>query len=331
MSKPKLPPKVSGLVLSPPSKRLVGIGATFSSETPTPANEPTALLARNADGFDYVDSSTAVLIPVRLLDDSPDQYRLSYDEDELEALASTLKERQRDPIEVRRKPNGRFEVIKGHRRKRAANRAGLEYLKAVVVDLDDCDAAIDLVLSNESQEQVGDFERAIAYKNLMAYKLTQADICRKLGIASRSLVAQRLRFLELPTSIQDALREYPRAYSYRPVATLLDILKNNPELEGTIAEGTRKVGAGDWDVGVLISTLRQKQAKIAASDTKPKNDLSIVDKNNRPIITVRPGKRADSVELVLAEGIDRNTFIGQLGGVLREKAEDDVFSSPGKK
>lgn len=331
------PPKVSGLVNrsgsnqgQPPSRPSIPIKASFgASHAPSEASaldeaSNTALPKTNVDGFQLVDSSSAVLIPVRLLDDSPDQYRLSYDEDELEALASTLRVRQRDPIEVRRKADGRFEIIKGHRRKRAAIRSGMEFLKAVIVDLDDKDAAIDLILSNESQEQVGDFERAIAYKNLLAYGLSQADITRELGISSRSTVSQRLRFLDLPPAVQDALREYPRAYSYHTAGKLLGILETNPELVDAIVEGTRKVGAGDWDVAVLISTLRQKQAKTSGTN-KPKTDLAIVDKQNRPVLTLRPGKKPGIVEIGLADSINRSSFLELLGAVLRKQVEEDGF------
>jgi ParB family chromosome partitioning protein len=250
---------------------------------------------------------------------------LSYDEDELEALASTLKVRQRDAIEVRRKVGGRFEIIKGHRRKRAAIRCGMEFLKAVIVELNDKDAAIDLILNNESQEQVGDFERAIAYKNLMAYGLSQADITRELGISSRSTVSQRLRFLDLPQSVQDALREYPRAYSFHTAVKLLAILEANPELVDAVADGTRKVGASDWDVAVLISTLKQKQAKTSSSSNTHKSDLAIVDKQNRPVLTLRPGKKPGIVEIGLGSTIDRTKFLDLLGSVLKKQVEDDGF------
>ncbi len=144
MSTKRMPPKVSGLVNkensgAPAPRSPIPIKAAFGSQIAA-NNKPLeevvgapALAVTNTDGFALVDNSTAVLLPVRLLDDSPDQYRLSYDEDELEALATTLKVRQRDPIEVRRKANGRFEIIKGHRRKRAAIRGGLEFLKAPVI------------------------------------------------------------------------------------------------------------------------------------------------------------------------------------------------------
>lgn len=332
-----MPPKVSGLVNRSnggqgqaatrpaiPIKAAFGSTATAATETSVSEIPQQTLPTTNSDGFQLVDSSTAVLLPVRLLDDSPDQYRLSYDEDELEALASTLAVRQRDPIEVRRKINGRFEIIKGHRRKRAALRGGIEFLKAVIVEVGDKDAAIDLILSNESQEAVGDFERAIAYKNLMAYGLSQVDVARELGIASRSNVSMRLRFLDLPNPVLDALREYPRAYSHHTAGKLLAILEESPELADAVAEGTRKVGAGDWDVSILVSTMKQKQAQTSTTPSK-KTDLAIVDKQNRPLMTLRPGKKPSVIEIGLAGTIDRSTFLELLGSVLRKQVDEDGF------
>jgi hypothetical protein len=105
-------------------------------------------------------------IDVSLLDDYPEHYRLIYPEDGIRKLAALLKRGQTTPIRVRPKPNGRFEIINGHRRKRAAIVAELTQLCAVVVQVDDLTAAIQNLVDNESQRRSTYQERAIWIEGL---------------------------------------------------------------------------------------------------------------------------------------------------------------------
>lgn len=94
-----------------------------------------------------------VMLEVSLLDDSPYQYRLVYPQDGLEKLAKLLlRIGQITPIRVRPKSDGRYEIINGHRRKRAALIAGMTHLSALVVDVDDVRAAIEVMVDNEARK-----------------------------------------------------------------------------------------------------------------------------------------------------------------------------------
>lgn len=104
-------------------------------------------------------------IPLELIDDFPDHpYKVRDDEDMMQ-LAESIKERGViTPATVRQKEDGRYELISGHRRKRASELAGFETLRCEVVELDRDDATILMVESNLQRSVILPSEKAYAYK-----------------------------------------------------------------------------------------------------------------------------------------------------------------------
>ena len=104
-------------------------------------------------------------IPWELIDDFPDHpYKVRDDEDMMQ-LAESIKERGViTPATVRQKEDGRYELISGHRRKRASELAGFETLRCEVVELDRDDATILMVESNLQRSVILPSEKAYAYK-----------------------------------------------------------------------------------------------------------------------------------------------------------------------
>jgi ParB family chromosome partitioning protein len=104
-------------------------------------------------------------IPLELIDDFPDHpYKVRDDEDMMQ-LSESIKERGViTPATVRQKEDGRYELISGHRRKRASELAGFETLRCEVVELDRDDATILMVESNLQRSVILPSEKAFAYK-----------------------------------------------------------------------------------------------------------------------------------------------------------------------
>ena len=104
-------------------------------------------------------------VPLELIDDFPDHpYKVRDDEDMMQ-LAESIKERGViTPATVRQKEDGRYELISGHRRKRASELAGFETLRCEVVELDRDDATILMVESNLQRSVILPSEKAYAYK-----------------------------------------------------------------------------------------------------------------------------------------------------------------------
>ena len=104
-------------------------------------------------------------IPIDLIDDFPDHpYKVRYDEDMMQLVESIKERGVITPATVRQKEDGRYELISGHRRKRASELAGLDMLRCEVVELDRDEATILMVESNLQRSVILPIEKAFAYK-----------------------------------------------------------------------------------------------------------------------------------------------------------------------
>lgn len=104
-------------------------------------------------------------IPLELIDDFPDHPFKVRDDEDMQQLVKSIKERGViTPATVRQKEDGRYELVSGHRRKRASELAGFETLRCEVVDLNRDEATILMVESNFQRSQILPSEKAFAYK-----------------------------------------------------------------------------------------------------------------------------------------------------------------------
>lgn len=138
-------------------------------------------------------------LPVELIVANPNQPRRSFDEEALNALAGSLGERGvLQPVLVRPKPGGTYELVAGERRWRAARIAGLTEIPALVRPRDDA-ATLELALiENMAREDLNPIEEARACAALVEeLGLTREDVGRRVG-RSRVAVSNLLRLLDLP-------------------------------------------------------------------------------------------------------------------------------------
>lgn len=132
------------------------------------------------------------------------QPRTEFDVAELEELAASMRASGvLQPILVRPQTGGKFEIICGERRWRAAQMAGLERIPALIRDLSDDAAAVVALVENVQRTDLNAIEKAKAFKRIQQLtKANQAEIAKKVGL-QRSTVTNLLRLLELPKSIQE--------------------------------------------------------------------------------------------------------------------------------
>lgn len=138
-------------------------------------------------------------VAVELIGPNPHQPRRNFDEETLSALAESLEARGvLQPVLVRPLPGGRYELIAGERRWRAARLAGLEQIPAIVRHHDDA-ASIELaVIENMAREDLNPVEEARACVALVdELGLTREDVGRRVG-RSRVAVSNLIRLLDLP-------------------------------------------------------------------------------------------------------------------------------------
>lgn len=139
---------------------------------------------------------------------NPFQPRSSFGEEALDELASSIREIGLiQPITLRKIGDGRFQIIAGERRYRAAQKAGLETIPAYIRHAKD-DGMLEMALvENIQREDLDSIEIALSYQRLIEEcKLTQEELSSRVG-KKRSTIANYLRLLKLPAVIQKALRE----------------------------------------------------------------------------------------------------------------------------
>lgn len=147
-------------------------------------------------------------LPVELIAANPKQPRRQFDEDALAALAGSLGERGvLQPVLVRPKPGGTYELIAGERRWRAAQLAGIEQIPALVRSHDDAEAIELALIENMAREDLNPIEEARACAALVEeLGITREDVGRRVG-RSRVAVSNLLRLLDLPDEAIELLED----------------------------------------------------------------------------------------------------------------------------
>lgn len=146
-------------------------------------------------------------IPVASIRPNRFQPRTRFDEEELTALAESIREvGVLQPILVR--PIGdEYELVAGERRWRAARRAGLQTIPAVVRETDDTAALEHALVENLQRSDLNPIEEAAAYQQLIEeFQLTHEQVASRVG-QSRASVSNKLRLLQLPPAVQRLVQE----------------------------------------------------------------------------------------------------------------------------
>jgi ParB family chromosome partitioning protein len=142
-------------------------------------------------------------VPVGSITPNPRQPRRTFDEEALEELAASITEvGLLQPVVVRKVEDGNYELVMGERRWRASQRAGLEYIPAIVRETPDTDMLRDALLENLHRQQLDPLEEAAAYQQLLDdFGATHEQLAQKVG-RSRPHISNTLRLLNLPPAVQ---------------------------------------------------------------------------------------------------------------------------------
>lgn len=142
-----------------------------------------------------------------LIDNNPLQPRENYDEESLEELKASIKEKGiLQPILIRPKGD-RFEVVAGERRLRAARALGLSTIPAVVKEMTDSETLLLALIENIQRQDLNVIDEAKAFEKLVQeFKLSQDQIAKAVG-KDRATVSNTLRLLKLPKDIQNKIAE----------------------------------------------------------------------------------------------------------------------------
>ena len=179
-----------------------GLGRGLSSLMGDLKNEP---LTSNENS----ESQTVEkLVPVEKIYPNPNQPRKSFQEEKLIELANSIKTKGIvQPLIVRKKKGTKesFEIVAGERRWRAAQRAQIHELPVIIKEFTDIEVLEIAIIENVQRADLNPIEEALGYKNLMEnFNHTQDELSKEIG-KSRSHIANLLRLLNLPSSVQELL------------------------------------------------------------------------------------------------------------------------------
>jgi ParB family chromosome partitioning protein len=223
-------------------------------------------------------------IPVSGIVSNPHQPRRGFDEDTLAALTASVRELGvLQPVLVRSLGDDRYELVAGERRWRAAKRAGLPSVPAIVRDVDDATSLEHALVENIHRQDLNALEEAAAYQQLIEdFHLTHDQVASRVG-KSRAAVSNTLRLFQLPPAIQKMVadgalsagharallatpdRAYQEQLARRAVADGLsvreieDAVRQRSELAGEAPSAT-SAGGESADNAVAASTVRRLRA-----------------------------------------------------------------------
>lgn len=239
-----------------------GLGALIPT-APQPGverGEPTAGApgAAEAPAEVQVPGAHFAEIPVGFIAPNPRQPRQAFDEEALEELADSIGiVGLLQPIVVRQVGRERFELIMGERRWRAAQRAGLEKIPAIVRDTGDNDLLRDALMENLHRQQLNPLEEAAAYQQLLDdFGATHEVLATRIG-RSRPHITNTLRLLNLPPAVQRRVAANVLTAGHARALLSLD----NPESQEHLAQ--RIVAEG--------LSVRAVEEIIALNDAEPKS------------------------------------------------------------
>jgi ParB family chromosome partitioning protein len=167
-----------------------------------------AILSVSGGGAGDVDADELRELPVELIVANPKQPRRRFDEEALQALAGSLADRGvLQPVLVRAKPGGTYELVAGERRWRAAQIAGLEKIPALVRPRGDAESLELALIENMAREDLNPVEEARACAALVEeLGLTREEVGRRVG-RGRVAVSNLMRLLDLPDEVLELLEQ----------------------------------------------------------------------------------------------------------------------------
>ena len=153
------------------------------------------------------DISDILRIPIDMIEPNPFQPRMSFDQEALDELADSIRTLGLiQPITVRRKGDGRYQIISGERRFRACQQAGMDMMPAYIRDTNDQGMLEMAIVENIQRENLDPIEVALSYQRLIEEcSLTQEQMAVRVG-KKRASVTNFLRLLKLPAKIQHDLK-----------------------------------------------------------------------------------------------------------------------------
>lgn len=243
-------------------------------------------------------------IPVDEIDPNPNQPRRRFFDEELRELSESIAAYGiLNPISVRLF-YGRYEVVAGERRLRAAKLAGLSSVPCIVLDVDMEQSSLLAMVENLQRQDLDFIEEAVGLQNVMRmFAVSQEELARKLG-RSQSAVANKLRLLKLPQDVQSTLRE--KGLTERHGRALLRLETPEEQREALAVIAARGYNVAQTDAYIERRVQEREQKK----DPGPHKSFILKD------VRVFLNTLSRSIDMMKQGGIDAG---------MDKKETDDAF------
>lgn len=218
-----------------------GLGRGLEALIPTPVDSP-----EPQSGISNVD--------VDSIDPNPYQPRIHFDEKALESLADSIKAQGvLEPLRLRPSVKNRYQLVFGERRLRAARKAGLSKVPALIIDTGDQAMREIALVENIQREDLNPLDEAAAYRDLAEIHKTQEEVAQRVG-KDRATVANAIRLLSLPQSVKDLIYEGRIQKGHAKALLSLD----QPLQMSTLAEEVARKGLSVRKTEAMVKALSKK-------------------------------------------------------------------------
>lgn len=241
---------------------------------------------------------------------NPVQPRKRFDDESLEELSGSIKSYGiLNPLTVRLRC-GKYELVAGERRLRAAKLAGLEEVPCILIDVNMEDASLIALVENLQRRDLDFIEEALGISQLIRmFGMSQEEAARRIG-KSQSAVANKLRLLKLPSDVLESLRQNGLTERHgRALLRLPNPGAQRAALEYIVDNGLT-VAATDAYIDALLSAPEEAEQK---DEEKPEKRRTFVLKDVRVFLNTL----SRSIDLMKQGGID--------AGIQREETDDSLI------
>ena len=241
---------------------------------------------------------------------NPVQPRKRLDDESLEELSGSIKSYGiLNPLTVRLRC-GKYELVAGERRLRAAKIAGLEEVPCILIDVNMEDASLIALVENLQRRDLDFIEEALGISQLIRmFGMSQEEAARRIG-KSQSAVANKLRLLKLPSDVLESLRQNGLTERHgRALLRLPNPVAQRAALEYIVDNGLT-VAATDAYIDALLSAPEEAEQK---DEEKPEKRRTFVLKDVRVFLNTL----SRSIDLMKQGGID--------AGIQREETDDSLI------
>lgn len=244
------------------------------------------------------------------LSPNPVQPRRSFEPEALEELSASIKSYGiLNPLTVRLR-GGKYELVSGERRLRAARMAGLREVPCILLDVNMEDAGLIALVENLQRKDLDFIEEAVGINRLIRmFGMSQEEAARRIG-KSQSAVANKLRLLKLPQDVLDALRENGLTERHGRALLRLPTDEQRREALSYIIDQGLTVAATDAYIDALLSPPAEEPAP-ALKQAPPKRNFVMKD------VRLFLNTLSRSIDLMKQGGID--------AGLRREETEDSLI------